>query len=282
MAEPLIDTHLHLWDPAVLRYPWLAGSELLDRRHAVGEFAAASAECDVARAVFVQCEASDGMAEVRWVAQQAADDRRIVGIVAHAAVERGMAVREQLAELARQPLVRGIRRMLQGTARGFATQEGFIAGVRCLAEFSFSFDLCLQRDQLPEAIALVRACPQVRFVLDHLGNPPIAAHGREPWAEDLAALAALPNVWCKLSGIVTVADPAAWTIDDLAPYVDHALRVFGSERMMWGSDWPVVLKASDYRHWVDATRTLVGGLPEAARRRVLHDNAAVFYRLGNP
>jgi L-fuconolactonase len=176
------------------------------------------------------------------------------------------------------PLGRGIRRIVQGEPLGFCARPAVIAGVQALAAHGLAFDLCLRRDQLPEAIALAKACPGVRFMLDHLGNPPIAQKTMDGWAVPFADLAALPNVWCKLSGIVTVA-ATGWTIEDLAPYVEHALHTFTPARLVWGSDWPVVLKASDYRHWVDATRTLLAGLPADDQRRILHDNAITFYRL---
>jgi L-fuconolactonase len=274
--QPLIDTHLHLWDPA--QVPWTRGTPLFDRVYDVARFAAASAGCQVARAVFVQCDASDGLAEVAWVAQQAAAEPRLAGIVAHAPVEQGAAVADHLALLAKHPLVRGIRRNLQGEPLGFCARPEVIAGVQALAARRFSFDLCLRRAQLPEVISLVRVCPQVRFMLDHLGNPPIRERTLDGWAVPFAELASLPNVSCKLSGIVTVA-AEAWTIEDLAPYVEHALATFTPTRLCWGSDWPVVLKASDYRHWVDAARTLLVGLPAEDQRRILHDNAISFYRL---
>jgi L-fuconolactonase len=274
--QPLIDTHLHLWDPA--QVAWVRGTPVFERIFDAAQFAAASADCGVERAVFVQCDATDAMAEVAWVAGQAKSEARIAAIVAQAPIERGEAVTAQLDALARQPLVRGIRRIIQGEPLGFCARPDVVAGVQALAQHGFSFDLCLRRDQLAEATALVRACPRVRFMLDHLGNPPIAAKTLEGWAAPFAELAKLPNVWCKLSGIVTVA-AQQWTIEDLAPYVEHALKAFTPARLVWGSDWPVVLKASDYRHWVDATRTLLAGLPEADQRRILHDNASTFYRL---
>lgn len=274
--QPLIDTHLHLWDPA--QVPWTRGNPIFNRVYDAAQFASASADCQVQRAVFVQCDATDGAAEVAWVAEQATVDARIAGIVAHAPLEQGAAVRARLADLATQPLVRGVRRNIQGEPLGFCARAEFVAGVQALAEHQLSFDLCLRRAQLPEVITLVRSCPQVRFMLDHLGNPPIADRRLDGWAAPFAELATLPNVFCKLSGIVTVAAPA-WTIEDLAPYVEHALKSFTSARLVWGSDWPIVLKASDYRHWVDATRTLLALLPADDQRRILHDNAITFYRL---
>lgn len=274
--QPLIDTHLHLWDPA--QVPWTRGTPVFNQLYDAAQFIAASDGCQVVRAVFVQCDASDGAAEVAWVAAQAAVDTRIAGIVAHAPVEQGVAVRARLARLAGHPLVRGVRRNIQGEPLGFCARAEFVAGVQALAEHDLSFDLCLRRAQLPEVVTLVRSCPQVRFMLDHLGNPPIKDRSMDGWAAPFADLARLPNVWCKLSGIVTVA-AQQWTIEDLAPYVEQALKTFTPARLVWGSDWPVVLKASDYRHWVDTTRTLLALLPADDQRRILHDNAIAFYRL---
>lgn len=274
--HPLIDTHLHLWDPA--QVAWVRGNPTFNRVFDAAAFGEASAECRITRAVFVQCDAVDALAEVAWVAQQAKKDPRIAGIVAHAPVEQGAAVAASLRALVAEPLVRGIRRIIQGEPLGFCARAEVVAGMQALAAHDLSFDLCLRRAQLPEVITLVKACPQVRFMLDHLGNPPIKDRTMDGWAAPFAELAALPNVWCKLSGIVTVA-AKEWTIEDLAPYVEHALKTFTPARLVWGSDWPVVLKASDYRHWVDATRTLLAGLPAAQQQQILHDNAIAFYRL---
>jgi len=282
MSEPLVDAHLHLWDPANLRYAWLDGNPLLNRRYGAAEFTAASAGCAVERAVFVQCDCApeQSLDEARWVASLAAAGLPVQGIVARAPLELGAAVRPQLVELAGIPLVRGIRRIIQGEqAAGFCAQPAFVAGVQALAEFSFSFDLCLRRDQMVDAVALVRACPQVQFVLDHCGGPDIRGRALEPWRTQLEELGKLPNAWCKLSGMPTLADEKEWKPEDLAPYVDHVITAFGTGRVLFGGDWPVVLKASEYRRWVDTVHHLLADLPAADRRRVLHDNAIAVYRL---
>lgn len=281
MPDPLIDTHLHLWDPQHLRYGWLAGNPVLNQRYVLPEFRAATAMAEVVGAVFVQCDCApeQSLAEARWVAQLAGEEPRIRGIVARAALERGAAARDELVELAALPLVRGIRRIIQGEPAGFCARPDFVAGVRLLGGFGFSFDLCLRRDQLGEAAELARACPEVRFVLDHGGNPDIAGRRLEPWASGLAAIAKLPNVVCKLSGLPTVADKERWTTADLAPTVDHLLTAFGPTRLLFGGDWPVVLLAASYQRWADTARELLAMVAPADRRRVLHDNAVAVYRL---
>ncbi len=281
MPDPLIDTHLHLWDPQHLRYGWLAGNAVLNQRYTLPEFRAATAQAEVAGAVFVQCDCApeQSLDEARWVSLLAIEEPRIRGIVARAALERGAVVRDELAELAKLPLVRGIRRIIQGEGAGFCAKPEVIAGFKALAGFNLSADLCLRREQLGEAAELVRACPEVRFVLDHGGNPDITSKKLEPWATDIAAIAKLPNVACKMSGLVTNADKEHWTVADLAPTVDHLLTAFGPTRLMFGGDWPVVLLASPYQRWADAARELLAMVAPADRKRVLHDNAIAAYRL---
>ena len=137
----------------------------------------------------------------------------------------------------------------------------------------------MRRDQLADAIALVRACPKVSFVLDHFGNPDIKNKTMEPWRSQISELSQLPNVCCKLSGIVTLADDKKWTPEDLAPFVDHVITSFGTNRVLFGGDWPVVLLASEYRRWAETAQLLLAKLPAIDRKKILHDNAIRVYRL---
>lgn len=141
------------------------------------------------------------------------------------------------------------------------------------------FDLCIRHHQLAETIALVKQCPNVRFVLDHLGKPDVKGRQMEPWASHLVQLAELPNVTCKLSGLVTEADWQMWTPADLQPYIDHALAVFGPERVMFGGDWPVSQLATDYARWLETAEVSLKRLDEAEKDRIFYTNAWNFYRL---
>jgi L-fuconolactonase len=279
MTLAMIDTHMHLWDPAVLRYGWMEPSSRFNCRFGAAEFAAASHGLLVSRAVFVQCDATDALAEVLWVSEQAALDQRIAGIVAFAPVDQGDAVRAHLKALSAYPLVKGVRWNVQDQPETVMADKTFRAGIRAVADYNYVFDLCIRAHQLPATTDLVRACPNVRFVLDHLGKPDIKAGQLDPWRSHLSDLAALPNVVCKLSGLVTEADHAAWSIHDLRPFVNHMINVFGPDRVLWGSDWPIVLHVSDYRRWCETTEALLGWLDPATRQRLLHDNAIKVYRL---
>ena len=279
-AFPLTDAHVHFWDPAAGRYAWLDAVPALSGRRGPAEFARACGPVAVDRLVFVQCGAEDALAEVAWVDGLAATEPRLAAIVAHAPVEAGAAVEPWLERLAAWPRVRGVRRLLQDEPDdAFCLRPDFVEGVRRLGRFGLSFDLCLYARQLGAVFELVRRCPGVRFILDHGAKPGIRAGRLDPWREEIRALAALPNVDCKLSGLATEADPRAWTAADLRPYVDHLLATFGPDRLLFGGDWPVSTLATDYPRWVATVETLLAGLSAEEQRRIWSTNAARVYRL---
>jgi L-fuconolactonase len=154
-----------------------------------------------------------------------------------------------------------------------------LRGLRLLPEYDLSFDICIRHQQLPRTLEMVRACPETQFILDHLGKPDVRAGLLDPWREHVAELAALPNVVCKVSGLVTEADHAHWTAEDLEPYVAHVLQVFGQDRVLFGGDWPVVTLAADYGKWVSTLDQLTSNLSASARHKLWADNARRIYRL---
>jgi L-fuconolactonase len=279
---PLIDTHVHLWDPSRLRYAWLAGEPALNRPFLIDDYRRACGSVQVAKLVFVQCECDPAQSEqeAAWVSEVAALDPRLRGIVAQAPLENGDAAEARLVRLAANPLVKGVRRLLQAEADdAFCLRPDFVRGVKRLPHFGFSFDLCVYHRQLPAVIRLVRQCPQVRFVLDHAGKPGIKAGLFEPWRAELRELARLPNVACKLSGLTTEADPAQWTPADLRPYLDHVLECFGPDRVMFGGDWPVSSLATDYPRWVATVDDALRGCTPDELHRIYVRNAEAFYRI---
>ena len=281
----IVDAHVHLWDPERFRMRWIDGSELLNRRYVLDDYRSHTVGVDVAAFVYVQVdvEPAYGLLEAQWVAERAREEPRLLAIVAWAPVEYGERVRSYLDALTRiDPRVKGVRRILQDEAdSAFCLQPDFVRGVRLLAEYGLSFDLCINHRQLGSVVELVRQCPDVSFMLDHLGKPGIAAGLRQPWWDQIEALAALPNVMCKVSGVVTEADHQRWSSAEIAPYVEHALAAFGEDRVAFGSDWPVVLLAADYRRWIETLDELTADLAPAARSKLWADNARRFYRLAS-
>lgn len=284
MAEaPLIDAHLHLWDPGRFDYAWLDELPLLQRRHTLREFDEDREGVAVERVVFVQadCAAEQGEEEARWVLAQARADERIAGLVAFAPLEQGEGCFELLERYAAEPRVVGVRRLLQDEPDpSFCLAPPFLEAVRRLGELGLVFDACIRSPQLPAIVELARRCEGTRVVLDHLGKPPIREGALDPWREHLAALAALPNTFAKLSGLVTEADHERWTAADLAPYVDHALATFGPSRLLFGGDWPVVNLAGGWRRWLAAFEELTAPLTADERAHLRRDTARNVYGLG--
>jgi len=281
-VHAIVDSHVHLWNPQRLRYPWLDGLPQLNRPFLPDDFAAASAGTNVEKMIFVECgrDASQALAEVEWILELAKTEPRLRGIVAHASVEKGVAVREDLEALAAFPLVKGVRRLLQGESDlHYCLQPGFVAGVRLLAKYDFTFDLCIRHEQLSAATELVCLVPEVQFVLDHFGKPPVEAGQLEPWAVQLKKLAQLPNVVCKLSGLTTEADWQAWQPGQLQPYFAVAREAFGFDRVLFGGDWPVCTLATEYQRWVDTVAAATADASEADRKKLFQSNAERIYRI---
>lgn len=279
---PIIDTHLHLWNPAHLRYPWLEENVLLNRPYLLGDFDDASAPIQIESMVFVQCEVDFSMyfEEAEWVSMLARKESRLKGLVAWAPLEKGNAVREDLEALKRHSILRGIRRIIQFEPDlDFCLRADFVDGVRALADYDLSFDICIDHRHMANILRFVEKVPDVPMILNHIGKPNIKEGLVQPWTGQMRELANFPNVHCKISGVATEADHDRWSPDDLMPYIDTALECFGMDRVMYGGDWPVATQAIAYHQWINILDGALEGLEPAEKRRFWRDNAANFYRL---
>lgn len=283
MNVPAItDSHVHLWDPAQFRYAWLDELPDLNRAFLPADYAAASATANVNKFIFVECgrEPAQSLAEVDWISGLAKAEPRLKGIVAHAPLEKGEIVGADLDKLAANPLVKGVRRNLQGERNlEFCLQPDFVIGVKLLAEFNLSFDVCIRHEQLRSVAELVRRVPQVTFMLDHFGKPDVLGKRFEPWAANLKQLAAQPNVVCKISGLTTEADRSHWRPDDLKFYFEWALECFGFDRVLFGGDWPVATLATSYEHWIETVQGFLSFAKEIDRSKLFKTNAERIYRV---
>lgn len=281
---PIIDCHVHLWDPRRFRMSWLDGSPEINKPFGPAEFRAHSVGLKVEAIVFVETglEPHYAALEPHYVLELAQQDARIQGIVAAAPLEHGDCVRSYLKALAKAgPRVKGVRRLTQGEPdTGFCLRPDFVRGAQVLPEFGLTCDLCIKHWQLEATTELVRRCPRTQFILDHIGKPDIKAHLLDPWREQLRRLADLPNVICKISGMVTEADHAKWKPEDLAPYVSHVMECFGEDRVAFGGDWPVALLATPYRRWVETLDALTSHLSPQAKRKLWAENGRRSYQLG--
>ena len=270
---------MHFWDPTVLHpYTWLHEVPTISHPHVPDVLRKEAPRSLPEKVIFVECGAP-WLAEVQWVERLAQEDSCIAGIVARIAIDAGSQTTEAIAELRRHPLVRGVRHQFEHESIDSCARPEFITGVGELAAAGLSFDLCCKHPQLPAVITLVRQCPEVSFILDHGGKPGIRAGLLDPWREHIRQLAALPNVVCKLSGLVTEADHADWTPAQLKPYVAHLLDTFGPARLLFGGDWPVSKLACGYSRWFELAREFTAHLSVEEQRAIFHDNARRTYRI---
>jgi L-fuconolactonase len=280
---PVIDSHVHLWDPGRYRIPWLDGVPKINKLYDLDDYTAATAGVEVAGFVYLQVEVGPPYAllEARDLVELAARDARVLGIVPWAPLEYGEQVRYFLEELVKLgPKIKGVRRIVQDEPNPeYCLQPGFVRGNQLLGEFGLVSDLCCNYRQLGPNVELVRQSPGTQFVLDHIAKPNMRRRELEPWKSQMRELAALPNVFCKISGTVTEADHETWTVADVEPYVMHALEVFGEDRVMFGGDWPVVTLASEWRRWVETLEELTVSATDSAKRKLWSENAKRVYNL---
>jgi len=279
---PIVDSHIHLVEPERLSYGWTADAPSLNRRVLPTHLFRAAAPVEVEAFVFVEVDVDypQHMKEAAWIAELAQSEPRLKGMVASLPLEKGTAVEPELEELLKLKLFRAVRRLIQSQPDpDFCITPDFIAALKLLAPHDIAFDICVYHHQLPNVIKMVEACPEVRFVLDHIGKPAIRDGLIEPWRQHIAELAAHPNVSCKISGVATEADHKAWTRDQLKPYIAHAIEAFGFDRVMFGGDWHVAELAIAYPEWVDVVDWVVEGASAEEKRKLFRDNAVRFYRL---
>ena len=265
-----MDAHHHLWHPSAHPQEWLAGLPALNRPYTIRDLHLATLPTPVRRTVLAQASPSEE--ETRQLL--ALDHPLVAGVVGWTDIT-SPAIEENLAAL-RHPKLAGIRHGAQSEPdpRWLCRPE-VIRGLKAVAAAGLPFDLLVRAHQLPAAVEAVRAVPELTFVLDHLGKPPIGT--QSSW--DIRALAESPNVVAKLSGLPTEAHWSTWTVTDLRPYVEEALTTFGPARLMWGSDWPVCLLAATYAQVHSTADLLTAHLTATEREAIFTTTATRIYKL---
>lgn len=278
----MIDTHLHLWNPAQFQYPWLDGFPPLNREFALEEYREAAGG-EISSSVFVECASGPDsfFDEARWALDFASDPaNRIAGVVASVRPEREDFPALLLA-LSCHPKLKGLRRVLHTEPDELSQSCLFRKNVASLAEHHLTFDLCVLERQLPMAIGLADACPGTQFVLDHCGIPDIAAGSPDFWSAQISELAKRPNVACKVSGLLLYAGEARRTAAGILPWFSHVVDAFGWDRIVWGGDWPVCTLAVPLSEWVAVTHDLLdlASASPSGRTAFLDGNAQHIYHL---
>jgi L-fuconolactonase len=279
---PIVDAHHHVWDLRARDQDWITGTALapLRRNFLLGDYRPRARANDVTASIVVQTVTVPG--ETPELLALAAGSDLIAGVVGWTDLT-AEDVADRIATLTEMPgggkLV-GLRHQVQNEPDpGWLTRADVLRGLAAVAAAGLVYDLVITAGQLAAAARAAAAVPGLLFVLDHLGKPPIASGRVQPWAADLQHLARLPNVACKLSGLVTEADWHRWQLADLRPYADIALEAFGPARMMFGSDWPVCTLAGSYGDVLEAARDLTGHLTPAERAAVFAGTATAAYGL---
>ncbi len=273
----IVDAHHHFWRYDPVEYDWIDDEMAAIRRDFLPEDLHAVIRAAGVDAV-VSVQARQSLAETDFLLAAARSHAFIAGIVGWVPLV-SPSVAADLERLAAHPELKGVRHVLQGEPDGYMQRDDFNRGLRALQPHGLAYDILIYERQLPEAIALVDRHPDQVFVLDHIAKPRIRAAELEPWRTQLRALAERPNVSCKLSGLVTEANYHAWTPEALRPYVETVIESFGPARVLFGSDWPVCLVASEYGAWVKLVREYVRHLSPDEQRAILGGTAARVYRL---
>lgn len=269
----ILDTHLHLVYPEKFSYPWLEGAPAINRPWTVENYFSEARGLGITGALHMEVDVAD--ADIVKETEFMLTLPGIVGAIAACRPE-GMGFVDQIEQLSEHAHVKGVRRILHQAPDELSQSDLFVENIRHLPDYDLSFDLCVRADQLPIGTMLAQRAPDVQFILDHCGVPDVAGKGLDPWRGYITELAKLPNVAAKVSGIVAYAG-ADWTTADLRPFVEHIIESFGWDRVVWGSDHPVVTLTGSLTRWVEATREIVKGASEDEQAKLWHGNAERIY-----
>jgi L-fuconolactonase len=273
-VPPLIDAHQHFWKYVAGEFPWLDDSMAHLRRDFLpADLAPEMAAVNIDRCVAVQARQS--VEETEFLLQLAIEHRFIAGVIGWVPlIEPDITT---VLERVQSPELKGVRHVLQDEPDSYILRADVSRGIAALRPFNLVYDILIFERHLSQTIQFVDRHPNQIFVLDHVAKPRVRAGELSPWRENLKALAERPNVYCKLSGLVTEADWKSWTDGTLAPYLDIALEAFTPSRLMFGSDWPVLLAASTYSGWFRVVRNFTATLSADEQELLWGGNAARVY-----
>ena len=274
----MIDSHQHFWQVGRFNYPWMSSDlGVLYRDYLPDELAPILERNGISQTMLVQ--ASNSVAESRWLLSLAEEHNFIAGVVGWIDLSSPN-IGAQLDELSAHPKFKGVRHLVESEPHDdWLIQPAVLSGLKQLSRYGLSYDLLVHTRHLKYVPKVVESSPEVAFVIDHLAKPPIAKNEIREWSQALKPLASYPNVHCKLSGLVTEANWTSWQASDLRPYVEYALELFGADRLMFGSDYPVCLLAASYDRVLNAFQEILKDLSDTERDKIFSQNATKFYRL---
>jgi L-fuconolactonase len=286
---PVCDTHLHLWDLEKFKLPWLSsdGVQSINRSFVMKDYLQTTAGNNLAKAVYMEVNVDSSLQtkEAQYALDLCErDDNPMVGAVIGGSPQSA-GFRAYIEPLAANPYLKGVRTVLHDADRpkGMCLEPQFVQNIKLLGEHGLRYDLCMRPDELLDAAKLAAKCPKTQFVLDHCGNLSVQnkdAKLRASWEKGVRELASLPNVMCKISGIIVTADPENWKPSDLGPNTNFCMDTFGEDRVMFAGDWPVCTLTAPFGSWLGALKEIVKGRSKRFQHKLFHDNAVRFYELG--
>lgn len=272
-----IDSHQHFWQFDPVRDAWIDDTmAVIQRDFLPMDLKPILTETRIDGCVAVQADQSE--TETEFLLALAAKNEFVKGVVGWVDLRKENA-EKRLTHYAENPLFKGVRHIAQGEPDDFLLRTNVQRGIGFLAQYGLTYDILVFARQLPAAIELVKAFPQQKFVLDHLAKPKFSKGLNKEWQTQIAALAENPNVFCKLSGMVTETDDFKWKKSDFTPYLDVIFTSFGTDRVMYGSDWPVCLLAADYGAQLNILQEYIANFSESEQSKVMGKNAISFYNL---
>jgi L-fuconolactonase len=273
-----IDAHHHFWRYNTDEFGWIDESMQRIRRDFLPRDLVEELQATGIDGV-VSVQARQSLEETEWLLSLAAENDFIKGVVGWVPLADPY-IREHLARLSKNKKLKAVRHVVQAEPDDqFLSRKDFNLGIAALAEFEFVYDILILERQLPQAIEFIDRHPEQIFVLDHAAKPRIKENLIDDWARQMCQLGRRPNVYCKISGMVTEADSQTWTVEQLKPYWDMVLAAFGPERVMFGSDWPVCLVACEYARWYETVLDLASYLSPSEQAQLFGETASRVYRL---
>lgn len=274
---PKTDTHVHLIDLDALSYGWLDRTPKINRSFDLEDFRDATRKASVTKILFMEtgADAGQGLREAKKVQRLAEKEKKIKGIIANLNLNKGKEAATDLEQLLELDLLKGVR---CGFPKDAHLSSDFEAGLELLRDHQLTFDLLLSPDRMEAAAHMAKKFTDNTFIVDHIGNPDIKNKRLAEWKKGIKKLSILPNVNCKISGVITrVGD--GWKLADIEPYVAFVIKQFGMDRLVYGGDWPFVLRAGSYLSWARAFESLTQDLSKHEQKKICHQNADRIYKL---
>lgn len=283
---PIIDTHQHLWDLNKLHLPWLDGGGPLASSHLLADYTRDTEGLNIVKTIYMEVDVApeQRVQEAEYVFDLCRQTHTPLAGAVIGGNPLAPDFKEYILRFLHNSYFKGVRQVLHGgQERGLCLKPEFVAGIQLLGEHHLIFDLCLRPDELSDGINLAKQCPHTQFVLDHCGNAPLYVESDAPervaWKRGIAEMGQLPNVVCKISGIIAQLKKGDRAEEILAPSITECVAAFGHDRVLFASDWPVCTLGSSLHGWVQVLQTIVMGWPESDQRKLFHDNARRVYGL---